>query len=70
VVNLRADDQAEVSARFAAHGHDRFAAGGWSRLPTAEPVLHGLTHDTTRSEARPLVHRDRNHYGITTDRAR
>jgi flavin reductase (DIM6/NTAB) family NADH-FMN oxidoreductase RutF len=34
-----ADHQDEVSARFATSGIDRFAAGGWSALPTGEPVI-------------------------------
>lgn len=34
-----ADDQHAVAARFARHGIDRFAAGGWSLLPTGEPVI-------------------------------
>ncbi len=41
VVNFLADDQADVSARFAARGVDRFAGGGWTTLPTREPVLDG-----------------------------
>lgn len=36
-----ADDQDDVSARFATSGIDRFAAGGWSLLPTGEPVIDG-----------------------------
>lgn len=42
-VSFLAADQAEVSARFAARGIDRFAAGGWRRLPTGEPVIDGAT---------------------------
>jgi flavin reductase (DIM6/NTAB) family NADH-FMN oxidoreductase RutF len=41
VVNLLTADQVDLSARFATRGIDRFAAGGWSRLPTGEPVLDG-----------------------------
>nr|WP_090033625.1 flavin reductase family protein [Cellulomonas marina] len=41
VVNFLAEDQADVSSRFATRGQDRFAGGGWSRLPSGEPVLHG-----------------------------
>ncbi len=41
VVNFLAAAQVEVSARFATHGIDRFADGGWSLLPTGEPVLDG-----------------------------
>ncbi|WP_375433066.1 flavin reductase family protein [uncultured Friedmanniella sp.] len=41
VINFLAATQAEVSARFATRGIDRFADGGWSRLPTGEPVLDG-----------------------------
>lgn len=41
VVSFLAQDQADLSARFAARGEDRFAAGGWSTLPTGEPVLDG-----------------------------
>jgi flavin reductase (DIM6/NTAB) family NADH-FMN oxidoreductase RutF len=38
-VSFLADDQDDVSARFATSGIDRFAAGGWSALPTGEPVI-------------------------------
>jgi flavin reductase (DIM6/NTAB) family NADH-FMN oxidoreductase RutF len=41
VVNFLAAAQVEVSARFATRGIDRFAEGGWSLLPTGEPVLDG-----------------------------
>jgi flavin reductase (DIM6/NTAB) family NADH-FMN oxidoreductase RutF len=41
VVNFLAAAQVEVSARFATRGIDRFADGGWSLLPTGEPVLEG-----------------------------
>ena len=41
VVNFLAAAQVEVSARFATRGIDRFAEGGWSVLPTGEPVLEG-----------------------------
>ena len=41
VVNFLAAAQVDVSARFATRGIDRFAEGGWSRLPTGEPVLDG-----------------------------
>ncbi|WP_100349464.1 flavin reductase family protein [Luteimicrobium subarcticum] len=40
-VSFLADDQDDVSARFATSGTDRFAAGGWSALPTGEPVVDG-----------------------------
>ncbi len=43
VVNFLAAGQADVSTRFATPGIDRFGAGGWDRLPSNEPVLHG-TH--------------------------
>jgi flavin reductase (DIM6/NTAB) family NADH-FMN oxidoreductase RutF len=39
VVNFLSAQQAEVSSRFATSGIDRFAHGGWSRLPSGEPVL-------------------------------
>jgi flavin reductase (DIM6/NTAB) family NADH-FMN oxidoreductase RutF len=39
VVNFLAASQVDVSARFATRGIDRFAEGGWSLLPTGEPVL-------------------------------
>ncbi|ROR66705.1 flavin reductase family protein [Agrococcus jenensis] len=42
VVNFLSADQADVSARFATPGIDRFADRGWDRLPTGEPVLHGV----------------------------
>ncbi|HWK90932.1 MAG TPA: flavin reductase family protein [Luteimicrobium sp.] len=38
-VSFLADDQDDVSARFATSGIDRFAPGGWSALPTGEPVI-------------------------------
>jgi flavin reductase (DIM6/NTAB) family NADH-FMN oxidoreductase RutF len=41
VVNFLAAAQVGVSARFATRGIDRFAEGGWSLLPTGEPVLDG-----------------------------
>lgn len=41
VVNFLADDQAELSGRFATSGIDRFADGGWHRLPSGEPILDG-----------------------------
>jgi flavin reductase (DIM6/NTAB) family NADH-FMN oxidoreductase RutF len=41
VVSFLAEDQDDVAARFATSGIDRFAAGGWSRLPTGEPVIEG-----------------------------
>ena len=40
-VSFLADRQDDVSARFATSGIDRFADGGWSRLPTGEPVIDG-----------------------------
>ena len=40
VVNFLAADQADLSARFATRGIDRFAGGGWSELPSGEPYLH------------------------------
>src|SRR4051812_46774772 len=40
VVNFLAADQADLSARFATSGIDRFASGGWSQLPSGEPYLH------------------------------
>jgi flavin reductase (DIM6/NTAB) family NADH-FMN oxidoreductase RutF len=40
-VSFLADDQDDVSARFATRGTDRFAAGGWSLLDTGEPVIDG-----------------------------
>jgi flavin reductase (DIM6/NTAB) family NADH-FMN oxidoreductase RutF len=42
VVSFLAHDQAALSGRFAARGVDRFAEGGWSQLPTGEPVLDGV----------------------------
>ncbi|MBO0812821.1 MAG: flavin reductase family protein [Microlunatus sp.] len=39
VINFLAAGQADTSRRFAATDIDRFAAGGWSRLATGEPVL-------------------------------
>ena len=40
VVNFLAADQADLSARFATSGIDRFVGGGWSELPSGEPYLH------------------------------
>jgi flavin reductase (DIM6/NTAB) family NADH-FMN oxidoreductase RutF len=40
-VSFLAAGQADVSARFATSGIDRFAAGGWSPLLTGEPVIEG-----------------------------
>jgi flavin reductase (DIM6/NTAB) family NADH-FMN oxidoreductase RutF len=40
-VSFLADHQDDVSARFATSGIDRFAAGGWTTLPTGEPVIDG-----------------------------
>ena len=42
VVSFLAHDQADLSGRFAARGVDRFAAGGWSSLPSGEPALDGV----------------------------
>lgn len=41
VVNFLSADQADVSARFATSGIDRFATTDWWALPTGEPVLTG-----------------------------
>ncbi len=41
VVNFLGDGQADVSARFATHGIDRFAGTEHVRLPGGEPVLVG-----------------------------
>lgn len=40
-VSFLADHQDDVSARFATSGIDRFADGGWTALPTGEPVIDG-----------------------------
>jgi len=40
-VSFLAHDQDDVSTRFATSGIDRFAAGGWSRLASGEPVVDG-----------------------------
>ncbi|GAA1723880.1 flavin reductase family protein [Isoptericola hypogeus] len=40
-VSFLAADQADVSARFATSGIDRFADGGWSALGSGEPVIDG-----------------------------
>lgn len=34
-------DHVDVSTRFATSGVDRFAGGGWTSLPTGEPVIDG-----------------------------
>jgi flavin reductase (DIM6/NTAB) family NADH-FMN oxidoreductase RutF len=39
VVSFLAASQADISARFATSGIDRFAAGGWTRLPSGEPMI-------------------------------
>lgn len=45
VVNLLGADDAELAARFATSGIDRFAAPTrWRRLPTGEPVLDQAAH--------------------------
>ncbi|WP_375424372.1 flavin reductase family protein [uncultured Friedmanniella sp.] len=41
VISLLSAAQADLSARFATRGIDRFAAGGWHRLPSGEPVVTG-----------------------------
>jgi flavin reductase (DIM6/NTAB) family NADH-FMN oxidoreductase RutF len=38
-VSFLADHQDDVSARFATSGIDRFADGGWTALPSGEPVI-------------------------------
>lgn len=40
-VSFLAQDQDDVSARFATSGIDRFAAGGWTELPSGEAVIDG-----------------------------
>lgn len=40
-ISFLADDQHAIAARFARHGIDRFADGGWTLLPTGEPVIDG-----------------------------
>ncbi|MFD6175648.1 MULTISPECIES: flavin reductase family protein [unclassified Isoptericola] len=40
-VSFLAHDQADLSARFATSGIDRFADGGWHALDTGEPVVDG-----------------------------
>ncbi|HET9647801.1 MAG TPA: flavin reductase family protein [Microlunatus sp.] len=40
VINFLTAGQADLSARFATSGIDRFACGGWSLLDTGEPFLH------------------------------
>ena len=44
VVNFLSAEQAELSARFATTGIDRFGLGGWSLLASGEPVLAGSQH--------------------------
>lgn len=44
VVNFLSARQAEVSARFATSGIDRFGMGGWSLLASGEPVLNDTQH--------------------------
>jgi flavin reductase (DIM6/NTAB) family NADH-FMN oxidoreductase RutF len=40
-VSFLASDQADLSARFATSGIDRFAEDGWRTLATGEPVIDG-----------------------------
>ncbi|MCK9794074.1 flavin reductase family protein [Isoptericola sp. 4D.3] len=40
-VSFLAYDQADLSARFATSGIDRFADGGWRPLDSGEPVIDG-----------------------------
>ncbi len=40
-VSFLADHQDHLSARFATSGIDRFADGGWTALPSGEPVIDG-----------------------------
>ncbi len=40
-VSFLAEGQEDVSTRFATSGIDRFADGGWTALPTGEPVVDG-----------------------------
>ncbi|WP_028049747.1 flavin reductase family protein [Cellulomonas sp. URHD0024] len=40
-ISFLASGQDDVSARFATSGIDRFAAGGWTALPSGEPVIDG-----------------------------
>ncbi|UZN02599.1 flavin reductase family protein [Cellulomonas sp. S1-8] len=40
-VSFLAEGQEDLSTRFATSGIDRFAAGGWTALPTGEPVVDG-----------------------------
>ena len=42
-INVLAEDQVNVSRRFAASGHDRFAEGAWSLGAHGAPVLAGCT---------------------------
>ncbi|WP_245859179.1 flavin reductase family protein [Luteimicrobium subarcticum] len=42
-VSFLGAEQADVSARFATSGIDRFAAGGWHALATGEPVVDGAS---------------------------
>ena len=43
VVHLLSADQLDVAKRFATSGIDRFAdRSTWDRLPTGEPILHGV----------------------------
>ena len=44
VVNFLSARQAELSARFATTGIDRFGMGGWSLLASGEPVLDESQH--------------------------
>ncbi|GAB3103023.1 flavin reductase family protein [Isoptericola nanjingensis] len=40
-ISFLADHQDDLSARFATSGIDRFAGGGWTALPSGEPVIDG-----------------------------
>jgi flavin reductase (DIM6/NTAB) family NADH-FMN oxidoreductase RutF len=41
-VNVLAEEQSEVSARFARSGSDKFAGVGWRPSPLGAPVLDGV----------------------------
>ncbi|WP_062205563.1 flavin reductase family protein [Streptomyces sp. NBRC 109706] len=40
-VNLLSGQQDDIAARFATSGIDRFSTGGWTTLPTGEPIITG-----------------------------
>jgi flavin reductase (DIM6/NTAB) family NADH-FMN oxidoreductase RutF len=62
-ISFLAAGQADVSSRFATSGIDRFAAGGWSHLPTGEPVIDGAV-SWLRADVRDRIEAGSSHVVI------